>query len=638
MLPPHLQETFNRAFKHHSEGRLDEAVAIYRQLLDFNPQEADVLQLLGTVYLQKGDHRGAIEYLQLSLDLVPGQPRVRENLAQAWLMRGVARQADGDIPEAVEGYNRALALDPKRIEAVSNLGVISLNSGKWEEALTYFRRAIAINPAFADAHVNIAATLSAMHRYREALPAYRLALALKPDSPFFKGTYVHTKQHVCDWQNLPRDFADLLSDVDAGKPVATPFSLLATPATPAQLQRGATVFAAMRHPSTGASVWSGARHEHEKIRIGYFSPDFYDHATARLLAGVIEAHDRDRFAIVGFTWGPFELDDTRKRLEKAFGGLIDLNPVNDHGAASTARRMQIGIAVDLSGYVQMSRAGIFARRAAPVQVNYLGFPGTMGADYFDYLIADRMIVPPQHHAFYTEKIVTLPDSYQANDSRRAASARVFTRSDLGLPDKGFVFASFNNSYKITPDIFDIWMRLLINVPGSVLWLLQSDDLAVENLKREAGARGVAPERLVFAPPMPAPDHLARHVHADLFLDTFFCNGHTTTSDALWMGGAVVACKGITFAGRVSSSLLMALGVPELITTSVADYERLALELARDSTRLAAIKAKIAANRTTFPLFDTVRFTRHLEAAYTEMWARHQRGEAPSALTIQPLSS
>ena len=611
---------------------------MYRDLLAAAPKDPDVLQLFGTVAFQLGDHDTAIEHLQASLDIKPAQPAIRQNLAQAWMARGVAQQNAQQFDASRESYGQALNLNPAFVEVINNIGVILLGSGQWEEALAHFKRAADINPNFVDAAVNVASALKALQRYSEAIPAFRKALALKPDSPFLKGAYIHMKQHACAWENLEEDFRDLLADVDAGRMAATPLVLTATPATPVQILKGTTTYATVRYPQSPQPLWRGERYAHDKIRVGYFSPDFYDHATSRLFVGVLEAHDRTRFELRGFTWGPSPPSPMRDRVDAAFQGLIDINGMSDRKAAELARAHELDIVVDISGFTEISRPGIFAHRPAPVQVSYLALPGSMGTPYHDYMIADRIVVPTEHHAFYREKIVTLPDTYQCNDDQRAASSRVFTREELGLPQAGFVFASFNSSFKITPEAFDIWMSLLRDVPGSVLWLLNVGDAAKDNLRREAEARGVSADRLVFAPRASPSDHLARHVHADLFLDTLIYNGHTTTSDALWMGGVVVACEGTAFAGRVSASLLTALGVPELIAPNPAAYARLALELARDPARLSTIKAKIAANRRTFPLFDTYRFTRHLEAAFADMQDRSQRGEAPAALTISPLSS
>lgn len=638
MLPVRLQETFRQAIAHHTAGRLDVAARMYRDLLMVAPKDPDVLQLFGTVSLQMGDYTNAIEHLQASLAIKPAQQAIRQNLAQAWMARGVAQQNAQQFSAARDSYAKALTLNPSFVEVINNIGVILLTVGQLKEALDYFQRAAVLNPNFAEAAVNVATALKGLQRYGEAIPAFRHALALKPDSPFLKGAYVHAKQQACDWQNLEEDFRDLLRDVDAGKMAASPLVLMATPATPAQILKGTITYAAARHPQSSQPLWRGERYTHDKIRVGYFSPDFYDHATSRLFAGVLEAHDRTRFDLRGFTWGPSPPSPLRDRVDAAFKGLTDINGLSDRKAAELARQYELDIVVDISGFTEISRPGIFSHRPAPAQVSYLALPGSMGTPYHDYMIADRTVVPAEHHAFYREKIVTLPDTYQCNDDQHVASTRVFTRDELGLPQSGFVFASFNNSFKITPQAFDIWMNLLREVPNSVLWLLNVGDAAKANLKREAEVRGVEADRLVFAPRASAADHLARHVHADLFLDTLIYNGHTTTSDALRMGGVVVACEGSAFAGRVSASLLTVLGVPELVASNPDGYARLALALARDPAQLSTFKAKIAANRHALPLFDTRRFTRHLEAAFLEIYGRSQRGEPPTAFTVPPLSS
>jgi predicted O-linked N-acetylglucosamine transferase (SPINDLY family) len=372
--------------------------------------------------------------------------------------------------------------------------------------------------------------------------------------------------------------------------------------------------------------------------VAYLSADYHSHATAYLAAGLFEAHDQSRFEAIAISFGPDDSSEMRQRLTRAFDRFIDVRDKSDHAVAALLREMEIDIAVDLKGFTQDARPGILAHRPAPVRVNYLGHPGTMGARYIDYLIADRRIVPEGHERHYAEKIVCLPDSYQANDRKRRIAERMPARVDEGLPDTGFVFCSFNGSFKITPEVFDIWVRLLKAADGSVLWLLDDNAAAVRNLKREAEARGVSAQRLVFAPRRPLDEHLARHRLADLFLDTLPCNAHTTASDALWAGLPLLTCAGNTFAGRVAASLLFAVGLPELITDSLPSYEALAMNLARDPAALAALKAKLVAQRNTAPLFDTERFARHLESAYVTMWERAQRrmpAESFSVAAAQP---
>jgi predicted O-linked N-acetylglucosamine transferase (SPINDLY family) len=396
--------------------------------------------------------------------------------------------------------------------------------------------------------------------------------------------------------------------------------------------RAAETWVAERCPEMPA-LWRGERYRYDRIRVAYLSADFHSHATAYLAAGLFEAHDRSRFETVAISFGPDDSSEMRGRLKGAFDRFIDVRDKSDHAAATLLNEMEIDIAVDLKGFTQDARPGILAYRPAPVQVNYLGHPGTMGARYIDYLIADRRIVPEGHERHYREKIVCLPDSYQANDRKRRIAERTPTRAEEGLPDTGVVFCSFNGSFKITPEVFDIWMRLLKSAEGSVLWLLDDNPTAVRNLKREAEARGVPAQHLVFAPRRPLDVHLARHRLADLFLDTLPCNAHTTASDALWAGLPVLACTGNTFAGRVAASLLFAVGLPELITDSLSSYEAMAMKLALDPTELAQLKAKLAAQRNTAALFDTERFTRDLESAYVTMWERSQRGMPPESFSV-----
>jgi predicted O-linked N-acetylglucosamine transferase (SPINDLY family) len=380
-------------------------------------------------------------------------------------------------------------------------------------------------------------------------------------------------------------------------------------------------------------MWHGEAYAHDRIRIAYLSADFHSHATAALMAGVFESHDRTRFQTVAISFGPDDRSEMRARLMPAFERFVDVREKSDPEIATTLRQMEIDIAIDLKGYTQDSRPGILAHRPVPIQAGYLGFPGTMGADYIDYIIADAVVIPPEHESFYTEKVVRLPDTYQGNDSKRRIAERTPTRAEAGLPETGFVFCCFNNNFKILPDMFAIWMRLLACVEGSVLWLIEDNAAAARNLKREAVARGIAADRLVFAPRVNLDVHLARHRLGDLFLDTLPYNAHTSASDALWAGLPVLTCLGTGFAGRVAASLLQAVGMPELVTQSLEAYESLALKLARDSGALDALKAKLARNRMTQPLFDTTRFTRNLEAAYLAMWERHRSGLPPAGFAV-----
>jgi protein O-GlcNAc transferase len=440
---------------------------------------------------------------------------------------------------------------------------------------------------------------------------------------------------ICDWENLESDCGHLIESVRNNKENSDPFVFLGVDCTAEDQCNYARLWIDKRFPPAQQPLTSQTEgiYKHDRIRIGYVSADFHDHATARLMASVFENHDRSKFDITAISIGPDDNSPMRRRLEKSFERFVDARMLGDAEVARQIRVAEVDILIDLKGFTRDARTNIFARRAAPIQVNYLGYPGTMGASYFDYLIADSIIIPASHRHGYSEKIVCLPNSYQANDTSRNISDRIFTKAECGLPSQGFVFCCFNNNYKVTPRVFDPWMRILKSVEGSVLWLYVENATAVANIRKEAGLRGIDPARLVFAESMPLPDHLARHRLADLFLDTLPCNAHTTASDALWAGLPLLTQIGETFAGRVAASLLNAVNLPELIVETPEQYERMAIELATHPEKLRAIKSRLAEQRLTSPLFDTGRFTRHIEAAYIAMYERHQAGLGPDHILV-----
>jgi protein O-GlcNAc transferase len=417
-----------------------------------------------------------------------------------------------------------------------------------------------------------------------------------------------------------------------------PFPLLTTPATSDDQLKCARLVIKEEFAKAPFPLWQGERYAHDRIRLAYVSADFRDHPVSYLAAGLFEAHDRARFEVFGIGFGPDDPSEMRSRIKRSFDRFIDVDQQNDAAAAKILRDLEIDVAVDLMGMTGDTRLGIFATRPCPVQVSYLGYAGTIGADYIDYVIADRFLIPSELHASFAEKVVWLPDSFQANDRNRAISQRTPSRRECGLPEQGLVFCCFNRIAKITPHIFDVWMRLLKAVDGSVLWLSATNESARRNLSLEAVKRGVSADRLIFAPKLPRQaDHLARHRLADLFLDTLYFNAHTTASDALWAGLPVLTCSGHTCASRVAGSLLQAAGMPELVTHSLADYEKLALKLATDPAMLSSTRQKLARQRGLSPLFDTLRFTRHLEAAFQAMCERSWRGEAPESFAVSPWS-
>jgi predicted O-linked N-acetylglucosamine transferase (SPINDLY family) len=421
--------------------------------------------------------------------------------------------------------------------------------------------------------------------------------------------------------------------VRAGRRIVDPFMYLAISESPADLQECSRIFAEQFYPQAPA-LWKKSDRRHGKIRVGYVSGEFRAQATAYLTAGLYECHDKSRFEIVAFDNGARAGSSMRGRLEAAFDRFVPITHLSDQAAAEKIVAEEIDILVNLNGYFGDHRMGVFARRPAPVQVNYLGFPGTLGAGYIDYILADRFVIPEGERQYYTENVVYLPGSYQVNDSRRHRPQGVPDRSAHRLPGTAFVFCSFNMSYKLTPAMFAVWMRILKAVEGSVLWLLESNKTSPGNLRREAERHGVAGNRLVFAPFVSMEKQLDRLQLADLFLDSLPCNAHTTASDALWAGVPLLTCRGASFSGRVAASLLNAVGLPELVTENLEDYEALAVKSARDPAFLQAIRQKLARNRHAAPLFDTDRFRRHIEAAYTQMWEIFQRGEVPRSFDVE----
>jgi protein O-GlcNAc transferase len=625
--PDFTRALYNRGNALLELNRHEEALASYDRVLSIRPDFDQALNNRGNALFELGHYEDAIASYDRALAIKP-------DFAQAFYNRGNALLKLRRFAQAVASYDRALAIEPDFANGLNNRGNALCELDRHEEALASYDRVLAIKPDFAGLHYRRGNALFELRCYEQAAEVFERLLDAEPDYDYAKGHLLYSKLRCCDWRNLACNVQLVENEVFAGKRVALPFIFLSlSESSSAQLQCARTYHEDMHTTHEGA-IWVGERYRHDRIRLAYLSADFRNHAVAYLIAGLIEAHDKSRFEITAVSFGPDNSDETRTRLTKAFDRFINVHRMSDRDTALLLKRMEIDIAVDLMGYTSGCRPGILAFRPAPIQVNYLGYPGTMGADYIDYIVADRFILPEDHHCFYTEKVVYLPDTYQPNDYKRRISENTRTRVEAGLPETGFVFCSFNNIHKITPPVFDVWMRLLHHIEGSVLWLLEDNAAAVWNLRRNAETRGVASDRLVFAPRTRLEDHLARHRLAGFLLDNVPYNAHTTASDALWAGLPVLTCLGSSFAGRVAGSLLNAVGLPELITDNLEDYEALALKLARDQNLLAAIKAKLAQNRETFPLFDTDRFRRHIESAYETMWERYQRGEPPASFSVE----
>jgi predicted O-linked N-acetylglucosamine transferase (SPINDLY family) len=609
--------------------RHDEALASYDKALALESDSPDS----AVAYNNRGDALLDLKRPKEALASYDKALAIRPDYVEAHNNRGNALHALKRPKEALASYDKALAIRPDYAEAHSNRGA-ALNELKlFEEALASYDNAIALKPDYAEAYSNRGNALNELKRFEEALASYDKAIALKPDCEFVLGDLIHMKMKICDWSNLETQIALLVHKIDHAEKVSQPFPLLAATNSPELQRKAAEIYARARYPLNNAIPKIAKRQRRNKICIGYFSADFRKHPGAYTMVEMLERHDHSKFEIIGFSFSPESEYELKSRLEPAFDKFIDVNSYKDIDVARLARNMEIDIAIDRNGFTNYCRPNIFAARAAPLQVSYKAYPGTMGTDYIDYLIADPIVVPADHRRNYSEKIAYLPNSYQVYDTKRCISDKAFTRAEMGLPQEGFVFCCFNNNYKITPEVFDCWMRILTRIDGSVMWLLEDNAKATSNLRKEAEIRGVHPERLIFAKRMPPPGHLARHRLADLFLDTLPYNAHTTASDALWAGLPVLTRIGETFAGRVAASLLNAIGLNELITSTPQAYEALAIELATNPEKLAAIKRKLANNRLTTPLFDTQMYTRHIEAAYKAIYERYQANLPPDHIYV-----
>jgi predicted O-linked N-acetylglucosamine transferase (SPINDLY family) len=598
---------------------LDRAIAL-------QPDFAEAWSTRGNVLYGLQQYDAALESCDRAISLNPQS-------AEGHCFRGNALFGLRQLTAALESFDYALQLQPDFVEAHGNRGSILYELQRYPEALESFNHALQLDPNYAEGYSNRGTLLHELQQYPAALENFNHTLRLGAKTKYLAGMRLHMRRFLCDWDGIEAECRDLAARAERSEAAAHPFVFLATSDSPALQHKAAAIYARDKTPPHAAPAVLPRHPPHDRIRIGYFSADFHNHATTYLMAELLEQHDRSRFEIFGFSFGPNIADEMRARVSAAMDRFHDVRELSDRAIAELSRSLELDIAVDLKGFTKDSRPGIFAHRAAPLQVSYLGYPGTMGAAYMDYLIADPTLIPESAQPHYSESILYLPDSYQANDTRRPISSAPTTRAAEGLPEHAFVFCCFNVNWKIAPATFDLWTRILAEVEGSVLWLLEDNPWVAANLRKEAARRGIAPERLIFAPRRPLADHLARHRLADLFLDTLPYNAHTTASDALWAGLPMLTCMGETFASRVGASLLRAIDLPELITATADDYASLAIALACNPARLRALREKLAHNRLATPLFDTPRFTRHLEAAYAAIHARRQAGLPPAHIHI-----
>ncbi|MFO1413372.1 MAG: tetratricopeptide repeat protein [Burkholderiales bacterium] len=651
--PAHAMAHANRGLVLQALGRHADALAAFDRALALQPDYPEAWNNRGRSLGALARHREALASFERALALRPDFPEAAANraVAQQVLARESAAAPSGD---AMEALARIGPQHPSYADARNDRGSLLLDAGRAEEALADYDRALAARPAFAVAHANRAKALTALGRDDEALAAldralagdapfaealaqrgalhagakrhaaaaadFERALALEPEMPLVPGLLLHARMQRCDWQDFAALRERAIAGARDGRRTASPLVMLSLTDDPAVQAACARAAAQAAWPVPGTALWTGDRYGHARLRIAYLSSDFDEHAVAFLLAGVLEVHDRARVEVVAVSSGrPMPDSPMRARIVRACDRFVDVHGRTDREVAQALRALEADVVVDLNGPTLGSRTGALAWRPAPVQVAYLGFPGTCGATFVDGLLADRFVVPAGERAHYVEHVVDLPEVFQANDRARAI-APVPARAAVGLADDAFVFCAFANSYKIVPEMFARWMRVLAAVPRGVLWLLDGDGVP-EHLRAAAARAGVDPARLAFAPRLPYAAHLARYALADFALDTLPFNGGATVSDALWAGVPVLTTPGRAFAARMAGSLLTALGVPELVTADGAAYETQAIALAHDPARLAALRARVAEGRTASPVFDTARFTRHLEAVFAGLSER-----------------
>lgn len=608
-----------------AQDRLEEAEKHLLIAVNLQPDAAVLLTNLGGVYLLRKLYDEAVAACRKALEIDP-------RMVQAWINLGNALQANNQFNEAAEACNKALELDANCGEAWGALGGLRYKQDLLDEAELACRRDVALSPKNSAAWAQLGRVLDRQKRGKEAVEAFRQAYALNPREDYVLGDLLNVSLGLCDWTETESVKAKLPSAMEVNRKVVWPMTVILSSDDAILQLKAAQDFTSKMYPSRSRMSGAQAHGASNKIRLAFLSADFKTHPVSQLIVELLETFDRSRFEVLGFSFSPDSQDPLRRRIEKAFDHFCDLRGISDSDACQLIRKSNVDIAVNLGGYTEGHRAGIFALRAAPIQVSYLGYPGTMGADYIDYLITDKTVCPPGSEVFFTEKLAYLPNCFMPYDRTQKISDRVFTRQDFSLPDSGFVFCCFNNHNKINSEVFDVWMRLLGQLPGSVLWLSNGSQTIKDNLAMEASARGIDPARIIYAPRLESmADHLARYRLADLFIDTFPYNAHTTACDALWAGIPVLTCMGQSFASRVAGSLLHTVGLPELVTSSLDEYEVLALELARNPARLSTLRQKLADTRLTSPLFDTQRLAKDIERLCTTMYERCQAGLNPKSI-------
>ena len=645
-----MHPKFKEAMNFHKNGELKKANDLCLEVLKKEPNNFDILHLLGVIAFKNKNYKISYDFLNKAVKINPDNAESHNNLGivfkklnkfddalkswnqsikikpdfiQAYNNRGLILSELNQLDSALENYSKMITIYPNLAEAYNNRGNILNKLNRLDEAISNYSKAIFINPNFAEAYYNRGVIQKDLNLYEDAHESYKEALKLKPNLDFLLGSLIFIKLNLCEWKSFDENLKKLEEDIFEGNKSLTPFSSLLFYNSSSLQKKVAEVYLKAKYVSKSILKYSNKIQKNKKIRIGYYSADFREHVMSDLLIHLFEEHDKSKFELIGFSFIPGKPDQMHTRIKKAFNQFFDVSLKTDKEIAQLSSDQKIDVAVDLMGFTTHNRIGIFTEPCAPIKVNFLGYPGTLGANH-NYIIADKILIPKKNQNDYWEKIVYLPDSYKLDHSTRKVSNKIFTKEELGLPKSSFVFCCFNNNFKITPNVFNIWMSILKKVKNSVLWLMiKGDNLTVKkNLKKEALKRGIEADRLIFASRMPLPDHLARLKLADLFIDTIPYNAHTTASDGLWVTLPVLTCCGESFSSRVAASMLNAIGLNELITYNDQEYEDLAVELATNSKKLKKIKGKLDKNRLTKPLFDTKAFTKNLESSYSLMYKKY----------------
>ena len=610
-----MESELKKAVNLYEKGQLNDAKEIAIHIYNSKPNYFDNLRLLNLICFKKKDFSSALHFINKAIKTNP-------NFAEAYNERGNALYELKQLQLAIKSYNQAIKLNPKYADAYYNKGLVLHELKKIELAIKSYDRAIKINPNHVYSHNNKGYALQKLKKIDSSIESFYNVLKIDPNFDFLLGELVHAKNKLCDWKYFKEDVEILKNKILNKNKASTPFPILQLYDSPLLQKKTAEIYVKEKFYKKKILKSIPILSKNKKIRLGYYSADFYNHAMSYLLAGLFKQHDKSKFELFAFSFGPEKNDEMSKKIPNYFNDFVKVHFKTDKEIAEISRNLKIDIAIDLLCFTTNNRMGIFSERCAPIQINYLGYPGTSGTSFIDYIIADKILIPKECQKYYSEKIIYLPNTYQVRDSSLEISNKTFNREKLDLPKNAFVFCCFNQNYKITPNIFDIWMKLLKHVDGSILWLLEDNSIAVKNLRKEAKKRKIVPERIVFAKRMPMADHLARHECADLFIDTFPYGAHTACSDALWAGLPIVTLIGKSFASRVAGSLLNAINLEELITTTKKEYEKLIMELANNSYRLKKIKNKLHKNRFTKPLFDTKLYTKNIELAYTKIYEKH----------------